>query len=146
VIDWEGVEVSAGDIEIWFASVGQRVRGYAAKTRLGQSGVHVERAGLGEMLLSKADALGVDAREIPSEVVSRGKDLRALSAERFVNGGDVRLTRPAVDRISRLKGVTRNHLLAQIGGFRVADKLAWKRSDDLVDAFVYAVLAAFTLD
>jgi hypothetical protein len=113
---------------------------------MGSWGVHVERAGLGEMLLAKADALGVDAREIPSEVVARGKDLRALAAERYINGGDVRLTRPAVDRISKLKGVQRNHLLAQVAGFHIADKDAWKRSDDLVDALVYAVLVAYALD
>jgi hypothetical protein len=146
VLDWEAVELGAGDLELWFVGIGQKLRGYATKTRMGSWGVHVERAGLGEMLLSKADALGVDAREIPSEVVARGKDLRALAAERHINGGDVRLTRPAVDRISKLKGVQRNHLLAQVAGFHIADKDAWKRSDDLSDALVYAVLVAYALD
>jgi hypothetical protein len=40
------------------------------------------------------------------------------------NGGTVKLTAMACDRISRLKGVARNHLLAQVVGFRVADKEA----------------------
>jgi hypothetical protein len=146
VLDWEAVELGAGDLELWFAGIGRRLEEYAEKTRVGSQGVHVERAGLGEMLLAKADALGVLAQEIPPDLVTRGKDLRALAAERFINGGSVKLTRPACDRVSRLKTVTRNHLLAQVAGFRIADREAWRRSDDLVDALVYATLLAFAVD
>jgi hypothetical protein len=146
VLDWEAVEVGGGDIELWFAGVGRTLEGYAEKARLGSKGVSVERAGLGEMLLAKANALGVHAEEIKPELVARGKDLRALAAERFINGGKVKLTAPACDRVSRLKGVARNHLLVQVAGFRVADKEAWKRSDDLVDALTYAVLLSFAAD
>jgi hypothetical protein len=146
VLDWEAVEVGAGDIEMWFAGVGGTVADYARRTRLGSRGVYVERMGLGEMLLAKAHALGVQAEEIKSELVVRGKDLRALSAERFINGGMVKLTAPACDRVSRLKGVTRNHLLAQVAEFRVADKEARRRADDLSDALVYAVLVAYAGD
>jgi hypothetical protein len=146
VLDWEAVEVGAGDIELWFAGVGRRLAGYAEQSRMGSLGVYVERAGLGEMLLAKANALGVHAEEIKSELVARGKDLRALAAERFINDGTVKLTAPACDRRSRLKSVARNHLLAQVAGFRVADKEAWRRSDDLVDALCYAVLMAYAAD
>jgi hypothetical protein len=146
VLDWEAVEVGAGDIELWFAGVGRALKGYAQRARLGSWGVYVERAGLGEMLLAKANALGVQAKEVKPELVARGKDLRAMASDRFINGGMVKLTAPACDRISRLKGVARNHLLAQVAGFRVADKEAWRRSDDLVDALVYAVLQAYAAD
>jgi hypothetical protein len=145
VLSWEAVELGAGDLELWFAGIGRTLDRYAEQTRLGSQGIHVERAGLGEMLLAKADALGVLAQEIPSQLVARGKDLRALAAERFINGGHVKLTRTA-DRVSKLKGVTRNHLLAQIAGFRIADKEAWRRSDDLVDALVYAAILAFATE
>jgi hypothetical protein len=146
VLDWEAVELGAGDLELWFAGIGRSLEEYAEQTRLGSQGVYVERAGLGEMLLAKADALGVVAQEIQPELVARGKDLRALAAERFVNGGQVKLTPPACDRVSRLKGILRNHLLAQVAGFRIADREAWRRSDDLVDALVYATLLAFAVD
>jgi hypothetical protein len=146
VLDWEAVEVGAGDIELWFAGVGRRLNEYAKRTRMGSKGVHIERAGLGEMLLAKAGSLGVLAEEIKSEHVARGKDLRALSVEGIINSGRVRLTAPACDRTSKLKGVTRNHLLAQVAGFRVADKDAWRRSDDLVDALCYAVIKAYRDD
>jgi hypothetical protein len=143
VLDWEAVELGAGDLELWFAGIGRKLDEYAEKTRMGSRGVFIERAGLGEMLLAKAATLGVLAEEINPELVSRGKDLRALAAEGHVNSGKVKLTAPACDRTSKLKGVLRNHLLAQIAGFRIADKDAWKRSDDLSDAFTYAVLLAY---
>jgi hypothetical protein len=145
VLDWEAVELGAGDLEYWFSGVGRTLTEYSLKTRMGSQGVYIERAGLGEMLLAKANSLGVLAEEIPSELVARGKDLRALAAERFINGGRVRLTVQAANKVSKPKGMQRNHLLAQTAGFHVADKDAWKRSDDLVDALVYAALTAFTV-
>jgi hypothetical protein len=54
VLDWEAVEVGAGDIELWFGGVGRWLAGYAEQSRMGSGGVYVERAGLGEMLLAKA--------------------------------------------------------------------------------------------
>jgi hypothetical protein len=146
VLDWEAVEVGAGSIELWFAGVGRTLNEYAKHARQGSRGVHVEAAGLGELLLAKAGSLGVRAQEIDPKHVSRGKDLRALSVEGLINGGKVRLTKPACDRMTRLKGVVRNHLLYQITSFRIADKDAWKRSDDLIDALVYAALVAYRSD
>jgi hypothetical protein len=145
ILDWEAVELGAGDLELWFAGIGRTLAEYSLKTRMDSHGVYIERAGLGEMLLAKANSLGVHAEEIPSELVARGKDLRGLAAERFVNGGRVRLTAQAANKVSKLKGVQRNHLLAQTAAFHIADKDAWKRSDDLVDALVYAALMAFTV-
>jgi hypothetical protein len=146
VLDWEAVELGAGDLELWFAGIGRTLEEYAKRARLGSRGVLIERAGLGEMLLAKARALGVMAEEVKSEHVARGKDLRALSVEGILNNGTVKLTAPACERISKLKGISRNHLLAQVAGFRVADKEAWRRSDDIVDALVYAVLKAYRDD
>jgi hypothetical protein len=145
ILDWEAVELGAGDLELWFAGIGRTLSEYSLKTRMGAQGVDIERLGLGEMLLAKSLALGVHAGEIPSELVARGKDLRALAAERFINGGRIRLTAQAANKVSKLKGVQRNHLLAQTAAFHIADKDAWKRADDCVDALVYAALMAFTV-
>jgi hypothetical protein len=145
ILDWEAVELGAGDLELWFAGIGRTLAEYSLKARIGSYGVYIENAGLGEMLIAKSRALGVHAEEIRSELVARGKDLRALAAERFINGGRVRLTAQAANKVSKLKGIQRNHLLAQTAGFHIADKDAWKRSDDLVDALVYATLTAFTV-
>jgi hypothetical protein len=146
VIDWEAVELGAGNLELWFAEAGRKLDEYAKRTRQGSRGISIEAIGLGEMLLQKAASLGVLAEEIRSEHVSRGKDLRALSVEGLINGGKVKLTAPACDKTSKLKGVVRNHLLAQIANFRIADKDAWKRADDLADCLVYGALIAYRND
>jgi hypothetical protein len=72
-----------------------------------------------------------------------GKDLRALAAEPHVRQGRAHMTAVAHGKTSMLKGVERNRLLAQLAGFRIGDKAAHKRADDLLDAFVMAVLIAF---
>jgi hypothetical protein len=146
VLDWQAVELGAGDLELWFANCGRRLAEYAERSRSHPNCIYIENAGLGEMLLAKSRALGVAADEIPSTLVSRGKDLRALGAERYINGGQVRLTKAACDQLSKLKGVNRNHLLAQTANFRVADKEAWKRSDDLIDCLVYGALLGFNVE
>jgi len=53
------------------------------------------------------------------------------------------MTAAAYGKTSTLKRVERNHLLAQLAGFRIGDKAAHKRADDLLDAFVMAVVIAF---
>jgi hypothetical protein len=75
--------------------------------------------------------------------VSRGKDLRALAAEPHVSAGRVKITREACDKTSNYREVTRNQRLAQLSSFRVGDKAAYKRVDDLLDCTTYAILLAF---
>ena len=68
-----------------------------------------------------------------------GKDLRAINAGDPVHRGEVKFSRHAHDKVVEFKGVTRNHMLAQVMGFRVGDKKAATRADDLLDTFTYAV-------
>jgi hypothetical protein len=46
----------------------------------------------------------------------------------------------AYDKRMEWRGAIFNHPLGQITGFRVFDRQASKRADDLADAFMYAVL------
>lgn len=113
---------------------------FGQNARAGAWPIYIENQALGELLLAKFPGY---TQEIPAARVALGKDLRALAADRRINGGVVRLTAGTFDKTSRLKGVIRNHLVSQISGFRAGDKEAWKRSDDLVDALVYGVLQSF---
>ena len=45
----------------------------------------------------------------------------------------------AYDKKVVFKGHSRNHLLAQMGSFRLGDKDAYRRSDDLLDTAIYAL-------
>lgn len=57
--------------------------------------------------------------------------------------GDVKVTEEARAATSVYKGVSRNHMMDQVANFRLGDKDAAKRSDDLFDTFVYAVAITF---
>ena len=69
-----------------------------------------------------------------------GKDQRALMIEPHVSAGRVKFARTAYAKQMEFKGAVYNHALSQITGFRLFDRKASKRADDLADAFMYAVL------
>jgi len=142
ILDWQTVELGAASLEAWFAGLVAQLHGYTETARVayGAGPVFVEPAGLGELIIAKfpGDAVAVD-----SAIVQRGKDLRALGCEPFINGGQVRLTRPAFERVATLKGQRLNHLMAQLRGFRIGDKAAHRRADDVLDAVCYGVTLAF---
>ena len=53
------------------------------------------------------------------------------------------MTRAAHERVSVLKGHRLNHLVSQLGSFRVGDKDAAKRQDDLLDCVAYGCVLGF---
>ena len=69
-----------------------------------------------------------------------GQGRRALAVEPHVTNGRVRFGKHAYDKRMEYRGAAYNHAIAQITGFRVFDRQAAKRADDLADAFMYAVL------
>ena len=142
ILDWEAVELGAANLERWFVNIAVKLNGYMRTLRITRAigPVFVEPAGLGELLIAKFPG---DASPIDKVFMQRGKDLRALGSEPLINGGQVRLTKDAYERVSTLKGLRLNHLTAQLGSFRVGDKAAAKRPDDLLDAVVYGCILGF---
>ena len=136
ILDWEAVELGAASLERWFAGVVVKSYDYMRTRRIARAvgPIFVEPTGLGELLIAKFPG---DAYPIDTALVQRGKDLRALGAEPLINGGSVRLTKDAYEKVALLKGQRLNHLIAQLGAFRVGDKAAAKRPDDLLDCVVY---------
>jgi hypothetical protein len=67
-----------------------------------------------------------------------GKDERALSVSGYVHKGMVKYTDHAFNKVIIHKRRSRNHLVDQIEGFRMADKDS-KREDDLLDTFWYGI-------
>jgi len=51
----------------------------------------------------------------------------------------LKISNYAYDKLLNLKGSTRNHLLTQLANFRIGDKEANKRADDLLDCVVYGL-------
>jgi hypothetical protein len=67
-----------------------------------------------------------------------GKDVRAYAVEGYMNSGRVRITEHAYNKTVLFKEIQMNHLWMQLNSFVMGDKEAHKRSDDLLDACVYA--------
>ena len=82
------------------------------------------------------------AQALDTKITAIGKDERAVNASGYVYNGKVKICAPAFYKETEFKGQTRNHLISQVTGFRVGDKNAPKRADDLLDTFTYGVNVA----
>lgn len=140
VLDWEYRQIEGALLVDWLPSVFVRLAEYAEKcgARYGSSGARIEDKASGMVLLQQAARNGWPARAIDSKLTAVGKDERAVSVSGYVFGGDVGLTDVAYDRIVNFKGITQNHFLTQVCGFRPGVKDA-NAHDDLLDCFTYGV-------
>jgi hypothetical protein len=82
------------------------------------------------------------AHNIPEEYVSLGKTERAIAVSGHYYQEKVKISEYAYNKVINLDGITKNHLIAQIVGFRLGID-AGAASDDALDTFTYAQLLAF---
>ena len=139
ILDWDIRSLALGSAAAWLRHVNDLYRHWASKThpRMGLDGIWIEKPGMGLRLLEVAGEQRIAAQEIKTEWVEWGKDGRALAVEPHVTKGRVKFAKTAYDKRMEYRGAAYNHALAQITGFRVFDKKAAKRADDLADAFMY---------
>ena len=110
---------------------------------MGSSGAIIEDKATGTVLIQQAENLraqGVSApaHAIDSKLTAMGKDERAIAASPYVYRGDVKITEYAFHKTKVHKGISANHLLKQIGSFRVGSKVT--DGLDRLDTFCYGVL------
>ena len=143
-LDWDIVSIDGALLEAWIPSVFSRAVELAGqcKARYGATGVYIEDAQSGAILLQQCALRGLAAEALPAKLTSAGKDARAINASGPVWRGEVKISRPAHKKTASFKGAVRNHFWSQVTGFRVGDKDAARRSDDLFDTFCYAVAIA----
>lgn len=141
ILDYDIVQIEGSLLESWLPTVFRRLEELAKEcgARFGSQGAWIEDKASGMILNQQAQRRGWPAQPIESKLTALGKDERALNASGYVYRGDVKITQGAFDKVVSYKGVSRNHLLSQITGFRLGDKDAAKRADDLLDTFTYAV-------
>ena len=146
ILDWDLMQVGAGKIEPWFQMIWERCMemigggGIGPGRRVVEVGpAYVEDSAAGTIIIENHEGL-VEA--LPEAWLQRGKDLRALAVERYMNSGRVRITREAYDKVVTFKDLTMNHVWTQLNGFVMGDVEAHKRSDDLLDACVYCASVA----
>lgn len=144
LLDYDIVQIEGSLLETWLPTVFQRCEALAAEcgARHGSQGVWIEDTAAGIMLLQQGYRRGWQVNPIDSKFVALGKDERAISVSGHVYQGKVKFTQHCYDKTVNFKGTTRNHLLTQVTGFRVGDKQAAKRADDLTDCFTAAISIA----
>lgn len=144
VLDWDTIQLEGSLLEAWLPSVLQRGQELARQcgARRGFVGVWIEDKDSGQILLQQARRKELPAYAIDSKVTGKGKDERALGVSGYVYNGQVKLTEHAFHKTVDLKGVSKNHMISQIENFQIADPAAAKRADDLLDAWVYAIVVA----
>lgn len=140
ILDWEIVQLDGALMEHmlpqWLARGEELAK--QARATYGFTGAWIEDAAAGAILLQQAQSRGWDAQPLPSVLTAAGKDARAINASAPVFRGEVKIARSAMKETS-FKDATRNHLVSQVTGFRVGDKNAHTRADDLLDDFTYMV-------
>jgi predicted phage terminase large subunit-like protein len=121
IIDWtlepfEGVT--------WLASVWERLellrKECRAQTHRG--GLWIEGTPIGAALLAHGVASQWDVHPVPPEALPADLAARAAGVSGFVGSGDVKMARPAHEKLMTFRGVTKNHLLSQVLGFGVTEQ------------------------
>jgi hypothetical protein len=144
LLDWDIVQIEGALLETWLPTIFTNLEALAREhsARFGSLGAHIEDKTSGTILIQQARRRNWPAHEIDSKLTSLGKDARAISVSGYVYQGLVKFTRRAYDKVVVYKGTSKNHLVSQVVGFRVGDKDAAKRADDLLDCFCYAIAIA----
>ena len=140
VLDWSLDQIQGASLEEWLPSVFRRMNELAdiCHAREGVMGAFIEDKGSGTVLLQQARKRGLKAFALPQALTALGKEARALSVSAYYHKGEMKISQYAFDKVSRFKGVQKNHFISQFCGFRMGDHDP-KRADDLADCGAYAL-------
>ena len=138
ILDWDVVQIEGAFLETWLPNVFRRLEELAREydARLGVLGTWIEDKSSGTILLQQVKNKELPAQPIDSVLTSLGKDERAINVSGYVYTNKVKITPHAFNKISTLKGQSRNHFLVQILGYRVGQK---NKADDILDTFTYGI-------
>jgi hypothetical protein len=141
VLDWDVQQIEGDLLPNWLPALLTRGEQLAREcgARTGFVGAYIEDKDSGQVLLQHARRNRLPCEAIPGTLTALGKDERALSVSTYHHQGMCKISRPAYDKTVELKGSMRNHLVAQITGFRVGDPDAAKRADDCLDTYTYGL-------
>lgn len=144
ILDWDLIQIEGASLEVWLPVVFDMLEHYAKQTgaRQGSIGAWIEDKASGSILLQQGRNRNLPVNEIISTLTAAGKDERAISVSSYHYRGLVKTTDHAYNKKVTFKRETRNHLLTQVTGFRIGDKDAYKRPDDLLDAYCYGLAIA----
>jgi len=141
ILDYDVIQVDGALLESWMPSQFELVNKYHKQCggRYDPMGIWIEDASTGSILLQQGGNKGWNTNKIDSRLTSVGKDERAISVSSYFEQGMIKISQHAYDKLVNFKGASRNHLLSQVTTFRIGDKDAHSRADDLLDCMVYGL-------
>lgn len=144
ILDHDILQIEGALLDSWLPSVYANLKTLSerVKAREGVRGVWIEDKASGMVLLQQARKRGLLAHPIGGAWMQLGKDERALSVSSYHYQEQCKISRQAWEKVSDYKGTKRNHLVGQVAGFRIGDKDAAKRADDLLDCYVHGLALA----
>ena len=145
ILDWEIVQIEADLLNSWIPNVVlPRITELSKQVgaREGVRGIWVEDKASGTVLLQHGARKGWPLLPIDSGFTALGKDERAIAVSSHHHQGMCKISDYAFNKTVNYKGLTRNHLSSQVTSFRIGDRDAARRADDLLDVYVYALSLA----
>lgn len=144
ILDWDIIQIEGALLDTWLVGVFQNLERLSREcgAREGSVGVWIEDKSSGIVLLQQARKRDMNVHAIGGAWGQLGKDERALSVSSYHYQGLCKIAAPAFNKTVVYKGVSRNHLISQVVGFRLGDKDAAKRADDLLDSYVHGLALA----
>lgn len=143
LLDWDIIQIQGDLLETWLPVVLSNIEAMMdegkIKCRYGSPGAFIEDKQSGSILIQQAQRRGLPAHAIESKLTDLGKDARAISVSGYLHRGMVKISQHAYDKVTTHKGITRNHMMSQLAAFKIGDKDANKRADDLTDTFTYGI-------
>lgn len=145
ILDWDIVQIEGALLDTWLTGVFANLENFAriCKAREGVRGVWIEDKSSGMVLLQQARKRNLNVHPIAGSWMTLGKDERALSVSAYHYQGLCKIVEPAYRKTTQYKSTSRNHLVSQVSGFRMGDKDAAKRADDLLDTYVHGLALTF---
>lgn len=144
ILDWDIYQIEGQFLESYAPAVLQRSEELARQTNAtyGAIGLFIEDKATGQVLIQKGQRLGWPVEAIDSKLTAVGKDERALLVSNHHYQGKCKISQPAYEKVTQYKSTSRNHLISQVTGFRLGDKDAARRADDLLDCYTYGLAIA----
>ncbi|WP_155642137.1 hypothetical protein [Burkholderia cepacia] len=142
ILDWEITSLEAVDQYEWLKKIlihGEAVARYYGAHQ-GFTGAHIEDKQSGIVLLQQGRDAGLPVSPIDSRYTALGKDERMRLCVNPAYAGRVKFVHDAYNKTTEFKSETKNHALTQVLSYRIGDKEAYKRADDLADCFSYGVI------
>lgn len=145
LLDWDLAVLEQQTLDAFFPSVAARVAELVKLTvsRNPHASLLVEPSGLGGVLLEQGRLRRYSVAPLVDEqLLAKDLAVRVVEVGNFLHAGAVKLTRPAHEKTCSFKGVSRNHLLAELAAFGLGD--ADKKIGPLLAAFATGALDALT--